>query len=62
MDKIYSEFRLVKDLENEHIIQYEYFLHMCIKGTDKDRIFDPNKNQYKAIIIMEQLLGGSLSQ
>jgi hypothetical protein len=42
MDKIYSEFRLVKDLEHENIIQYEYFLHMCINEKGKDKNFDPN--------------------
>ena len=34
MNKIYTEFKLVKSLKSDHIIEYKYFLHMCIQNKE----------------------------
>ena len=53
---------MVQKLNHPNLIEYCYFMHMCMKGYNEYQQTDKNKNQYKAIIIMEKLEGGSLKQ
>ena len=58
MNKVYSEYRMVEVLKHENIVCYKYFIHMCIRDLKEPE--NMKMNQYKAVIIMEQLNGGSL--
>ena len=50
---------MVRNLEHENIISYKYFMHQCIAGKEKSGKPNLKLNQYKAMILMDTLGGGS---